>query len=58
MKKKRLQYGVLFFGKNNRAETDCQPQPMERSMSFPYLQEPNKTKGSENAIQANSRALF
>ena len=58
MKKKRSQYGVLFFGKTNRAETDCQPQPIEGSISFSYLQEPNKTEGPENAIQANSRALF
>jgi len=54
MKKKRLQYSGLFFNTNNRAETDCQPQPTESSISFPYLQKPNITEGSENSIQASS----
>ena len=54
MKVQSLQNRVLSCNITNRAETDYWPQPLELHVSFPYLQKPNKTKGSENAIWANS----
>jgi hypothetical protein len=44
----------IIYSTINRAETDNQLQPLSKYIFFAYAQKPNKTKGSENATQANS----